>query len=580
MKHHLRASIDAALQRLTERGLLPEIAVPTYQIEVPKLAQHGDFSTNVAMLLAKPCRRKPSELAALIVEELQQHASIARCEVAGPGFINLLLTDAALFEVVSTARTAGPAYGRSRHGIGHTVQVEFVSANPTGPLHIGHGRGAAIGSVLAKLLEACGYEVQCEYYVNDAGRQMDILALSVWLRYLEAGGLAVTFPAQAYQGAYVLDIALAVRTAHGAALEMEPGQLAPSPAADTPDRQLDECIEKARALLGSIRYLALREFAKDHILDGIKTDLAAFGTTFDRWYSEASLADNGAIDTALAQLTERGHLFTADGARWFRSSAFGDEKDRVVERENGLKTYFASDIAYHAEKFARGFDEVIDVWGADHHGYIPRIRASLTALGLDPARLDVVLVQFATLLRGGEKVAMSTRSGEFVTLRELVDEVGVDATRFFYVMRRSDQHLEFDLDLATAQNNDNPVYYVQYAHARVCSVFRQLAERGLPRAPAGAALAMRLGLPAERALAMRIAAFGELIVTAATAREPHQLTSYLRELATDFHGYYNGHKFLVDDAELRDARLELLEAVQIVIANGLALLGISAPTAM
>lgn len=580
MKHHLRASIDAALQRLIERGQLPALVAPAYQIETPKLAQHGDFSTNVAMLLAKPCRRKPAEIAAMIVLELQQQPAIARCDVAGPGFINVVVANTALFEIVTAARVAGAAYGRSGLGAGRKVQVEFVSANPTGPLHIGHGRGAAIGSVLANLLRACGYDVQCEYYVNDLGRQMDILALSVWLRYLEAGGLAVNFPAQAYQGSYVIDIAVAVRAAEGGALEMDVDGLAPTPAADTPDRVLDECIETARRLLGPSRFVALRELAKDHILDGIKADLAAFGTTFDRWYSEASLAENGAIDAALALLRARGHVYTADGAHWFRSTAFGDEKDRVVERENGLKTYFASDIAYHAEKFARGFDEVIDVWGADHHGYIPRIRASLAALGHDPARLDVVLVQFAALLRGGEKVAMSTRSGEFVTLRELVDEVGVDATRFFYVMRRADQHLEFDLDLATAQSSDNPVYYVQYAHARVCSVLRQLAERGLMQAPAGDALAARLGLPVERALAMRIAAFGELIENAATAREPHQLTGYLRELATDFHGYYNAHKFLVEDAELRNARLELLEAVRVVIANGLALLGIGAPTEM
>jgi arginyl-tRNA synthetase len=460
------------------------------------------------------------------------------------------------------------------------VQVEFVSANPTGPLHIGHGRGAAIGSALAGLLEASGYRVEREYYVNDAGRQMDILALSVWLRYLAAGGVALAFPAPAYQGGYIEDIAASLRADHGDTFTVAGVELPPVEADADEERALDALIERARALLGARRFEAVRDYAKDAILDGIRADLSAFGVQFDVWYSEAALAASGALDAALAALDAAGQLYERDGARWFRSTAYGDEKDRVVARENGLTTYFASDIAYHREKFERGFDRVIDVWGADHHGYVARVRAALAALGIDPSRLEVLLVQFASLIRGGAKVAMSTRAGEFVTLRQLVDEVGVDAARYFYVMRRSDQHLEFDLDLATARSNDNPVYYVQYAHARICSVFRQLRERGLDPGHRAEAPAELLRLPSERSIAMHVALYPEAVAEAARAREPHQLTTYLRALATDFHAYYNAHKVLVDEPALRAARLELLAAVRQVIANALGILGVRAPEEM
>lgn len=579
LKELLRASIDGALERLAAAGQLTTAEIPAYQIETPRLAQHGDFSANVALLLAKPSRRAPRELAALLVAELAGEAAIAHCEVAGPGFINFTLTDQVVFAALAHARAAADRYGHSDRGAGVAVQVEFVSANPTGPLHVGHGRGAAVGSVLANLLRAGGYAVQCEYYVNDAGRQMDILALSVWLRYRARCGLPLDFPALAYRGSYIDDIAAALHQRRGDTLAAATAVL-PCVAADDGEYQLDAGIAGARVALGEADFAAVREFAMAIILDEIKRDLTAFGASFDRWYAESSLDSSGAITHALDTLTAHGHIYSADGARWFRSTTFGDEKDRVVERENGLKTYFASDIAYHAEKFTRGFARVIDIWGADHHGYVPRVRAALSALGLDADRLEVVLVQFASLLRGGEKVAMSTRAGEFVTLRELVDEVGVDAARFFYVMRRSDQHLEFDLDLATAQSSDNPVYYVQYAHARVQSVFRQLRERGLARGAGAAARSATLGLPVERTMAMQIAAFPAVVAAAADAREPHQLTQYLRDLATLFHGYYNAHKVLVDDVQLRDARLDLLEAVRIVIANGLALLGIRAPDEM
>jgi arginyl-tRNA synthetase len=579
LKHLLRNAIDAALARLRDAGTLADAPAVDYQVEVPKLETHGDFSTNVAMLLAKPCRRPPRELAGELAAMLGEDALFAKVEVAGPGFINFVVDPATVFGVVDDVLARGIDYGRSALGAGRRVQVEYVSANPTGPLHIGHGRGAAIGSVIARLLDVTGHEVCREYYVNDAGRQMDILALSVCLRYQELCGAAVAFPAQAYRGDYVVDIARAWRARHGE--DWAAGVTVPAAAADDDaERALDAAISHARTALGEARFVTLRDFAKDTILEEIKADLTDFGVEFDVWYSEASLMSGGLVDDAMAVLERNGHIYVEGGARWFRSEALGDEKNRVVVRENGLKTYFASDIAYHLDKFRRGFAEVIDVWGADHHGYVPRVRAAITALGEDAARLSVVLVQFAALVRGGEKVAMSTRAGEFVTLKQLVDEVGVDAARFFYVMRRADQHLEFDLDLATAESSDNPVYYVQYAHARICSVERQLAERGLHVPGAPVELATVLDTPAERRLAKLLWYYPEMIETAARAREPHLVPQYLRDLATEFHGYYNGHKILVEDARLRDARVRLCDAVRRVLANGLDVIGIRAPAEM
>ena len=580
MKALLRTAIDGVIERLRLAGTLSSPDAPDYQIETPKLEAHGDFSTNVAMLLAKAARQPPRELANAIAAELKTLPLIRHCEVAGPGFVNLVLADDVVFEVVQQVIEAGAAYGRNNSGGGARVQVEFVSANPTGPLHIGHGRGAAIGSVLANLLAASDYQVEREYYVNDAGRQMDILALSVWLRYLQSCACDVPFPAQAYRGAYIEDIARAVRERDGETLLRDASCVPPASASSDDERHLDAAIAAARSALGDTRFEALRDYAKDLILAEIATDLRDFGVEFDCWYSEASLTHNGAIDATLAELASAGFVYTAAGAQWFRSTDYGDEKDRVVVRDNGVKTYFASDIAYHREKFARGFARVVNIWGADHHGYIPRVRAALQALGLNDAHLDVILVQFASLVRAGEKVAMSTRAGEFVTLKWLVDEVGVDAARYFYVMRRSDQHLEFDLDLATAQSNDNPVYYVQYAHARICSVFRQAGARADNAAPAGARLAEYLREAPERRLALVLARFADVVAEAARAAEPHQLTNYLRELATEFHAYYNGHKVLVDDAGVCWARLRLLDAVRQVIANALALLAISAPREM
>ena len=580
MKALLRTAIDGVIARLRQAGTLAPSATPDYQIETPKLEAHGDFSTNVAMLLAKANRRAPRELANQLAEELAALPLFSRCEVAGPGFINFVLAEEVVFDVVRQVQEAGAAYGHNDSGAGRRVQVEFVSANPTGPLHIGHGRGAAVGSVLANLLAASGYRVEREYYVNDAGRQMDILALSVWLRYLQSYALQVPFPAQAYRGAYIEDIARSLRERESDALQRAADSVPPASASVDDERHLDDAIAAARAALGTESFDAVRDFAKDVILDEIATDLRAFGVEFDCWYSEASLNRNGAIDTAIAELVAAGFIYAAAGAQWFRSTDYGDEKDRVVVRDNGVKTYFASDIAYHRGKFLRGFERVVNIWGADHHGYIPRVRAALKALGLDDEKLDVVLVQFASLVRGGEKVAMSTRAGEFVTLKHLVDEVGVDAARYFYVMRRSDQHLEFDLSLATAQSNDNPVYYVQYAHARICSVFRQAGARAQFAPPPGTSIAEFLRAAPERRLAIVLSKFSEVVATAADAAEPHQLTNYLRELATEFHAYYNGHKVLVDEAGVCWARLRLIDAVRQVIGNALAMLAISAPREM
>jgi arginyl-tRNA synthetase len=578
--------LETVLDAMRRDGELPIDALPAVQVQRTRDARHGDFTSNVALGLARQVGRKPRELAEAIVARLPPDPRVARTEVAGPGFVNFALAPGTLLDGVGRVLSAGPAYGRSDLGWGRRVQVEFVSANPTGPLHVGHGRGAAYGAAVADLLEAVGFAVHREYYVNDAGRQMDILAASVWLRYLELCGEALVFPANAYRGDYVWDIAATLHREHGDAFHVPAGQVLEGLPPDEPDggdreRYIDAVVRRARELLGENRYRFVFELGLTTILEDIRDDLEKFGVVYDEWFSERSLTEGGAVNRAIERLRAHGHLYDRDGALWFRSTAFGDEKDRVVVRENGQHTYFASDIAYHMDKLERGFERVIDIWGADHHGYVPRVKAALAALGDDPGRLDVLLVQFATLYRGGEKVQMSTRSGEFVTLRQLRKEVGRDAARFFYVMRKCEQHLDFDLDLARSQSSDNPVYYVQYAHARVASVLRQLAERGLEwDAARGLAGLGRLDAPQEQALLQGIDRYPEVVEAAALACEPHQLVHYLRELANDFHVYYTTHQFLVDDAGLRDARLSLIRAVQQVIANGLGLLGVSAPEAM
>ena len=587
MKPHLCKLLHTALQTLQAQGVLTG-EVPAIGIERARDKQHGDFASNIALVLAKTAQRKPRELAEQIVAHLPASDQVERVEIAGPGFINFLLTPAAWQAVVNTVLETGAAYGAGTQADAAPVQVEFVSANPNGPLHVGHGRGAAIGSALANLLEVAGCKVSREYYVNDAGRQMDILAASVWLRYLTLCGEPVVFPVNGYKGAYVADIArtlqqtCAARLHHPLAAVMlaVPPDLAADGSGDK-ESHIDALITRMKELLGAADYRVVFDLGLDTILADIRNDLAEFGVHYDRWFSERSLTESGIVQRAIERLKQLGHLYESGGAWWFRSMAFGDEKDRVVVRENGQPTYFASDIAYHLGKYERGFGRIINVWGADHHGYIPRVKAALTALGADPARLHVVLVQFAILFRGKERAQMSTRAGEFVTLRDLRAEVGNDAARFFYVMRKSDQHLDFDLELATSQSNENPVYYVQYAHARICSVLKQGEDRGWTwDATRGRTHLDLLCEPHERTLLVTLARYPELIESAAAAYEPHQLAYYLVELATDFHTYYNALPFLVEESKLRDARLSLLVATRQVLRNGLAVLGVSAPESM
>jgi len=582
LKHELAQLLERALAAESVAAAIGTAAAGgRIRVERVRDPRHGDFASNIALLLAREAGVAPRVLAERILAALPDSPLLARAEVAGPGFINFHLRPGAMLDTVTEVLAAGEAYGRSRLGAGRRVQVEFVSANPTGPLHIGHGRGAAYGAAVADLLCASGFDVCREYYINDAGRQMDILALSVWLRYLEQAGAAIAFPGNAYRGEYVRAIAAGLRSRHGEALVEDPAAVLAAAAGRDAEVGLDRQIAAARELLGAERYGQVFDSAVDSVLAGIRADLQAFGVNYDVWYSERELARDGAVARAVQRLGAAGVLYERDRARWFRASDFGDEKDRVLVRENGQSTYFAADVAYHLHKFERGFEQVINVWGADHHGYVPRLRAALAALGLEADRLEVRLVQFATLYRGSERVQMSTRSGEFITLAELCREVGADAARFFYVMRKADQHLEFDLELAKSQSADNPVYYVQYAHARVCSVFRQLAEQGLDWDPARARGALgTLVEPHEQGLAATLSRYPEVIEGAAMAREPHQLAHYLRELANEFHVYYNAHKFIVEDPSLRDARLALIAAVRQVIANGLRLLGVSAPQSM
>jgi arginyl-tRNA synthetase len=571
-------------QRCTEllkQALLavdPGLAQTAVVLERPKQAAHGDFSCNAAMQAAKTLKRPPRELAQAIIAALPASSEIDRAEIAGPGFINLFVKPAAKLAALEQVFAEGKQYGGSTLGKGERVQIEFVSANPTGPLHVGHGRGAAYGASLANVLAASGYAVEREFYVNDAGRQMDILAVSVWLRYLEANGVAVAFPDDGYRGDYVRDIATNLAAANGKSYVREASTVAAVtlPEGADADAALDALIAHAKTLLGE-GWRAVHQFALNAMLADQRDDLAGFGVAYDRWYSEQSLYDSGAVARAMEDLQARGHLYEKDGARWFRSTSFGDEKDRVVRRDNGQFTYFASDIAYHADKFARGYGRVIDVWGADHHGYIPRVKGALTAIGLDPERLTVALVQFAALFRNGEKVAMGKRSGEFVTLRDLRGEIGNDAARFFYVLRKSDQHLDFDLDLAKSQSNENPVYYVQYAHARIGSV---LAQWGGDAAALPATDSAPLALPAEADLVQRLAEYPEIVANAARELAPHTIAFYLRELAADLHSYYNATRLLADEEPVKLARLKLVLGVRQVLANGLALLGVSAPERM
>jgi arginyl-tRNA synthetase len=586
MKKKLESLIQQAVSALKKDGVIAEDTNVSIMIDRCRDAQHGDFATNVAMILAKPAKMNPRQLAEKLVAALPEDKTITKVDIAGPGFINFFMDSSSQSDIVKIIHEQGLDFGRSQVGAGKKVQVEFVSANPTGPLHVGHGRGAAYGSAVADLLVAVGFTVHREYYVNDAGRQMDILATSIWLRYLEECGDPVRFPDNGYRGDYVSDIARDIyRNAKNEYRRPVDLVLEDIPQDETQggdkEAHIDALIARAKTLLGTTGYRDIFQTGLNNILGDIKKDLQEFGVDYQEWFSEQHLMDDGSVEKALKRLQASGHLYQKDGATWFASSQLGDDKDRVVRRENGQYTYFASDIAYHMNKLDRGFDQIIDIWGADHHGYIPRVKAAIQALGADSDKLKVLLVQFATLYRGEEKVQMSTRSGEFVTLRQLRDEVGKDAARFFYVMRRSEQHMDFDLQLATSKTNENPVFYVQYAHARVCSVLRQLVEKGWARdITSGMETLTQLTEEHELNLLSKLERYPEALERAALTHEPHQLILYLRELANDFHTYYNAHQFLVEDANIRDARLNLICAVKQVLANGLKLLNINTPESM
>jgi arginyl-tRNA synthetase len=587
LKNLVEKLVNQALAALPP-GTLGDGPLPDPAIERTREVAHGDFATGVAMRLAKAARANPRALAAKIVAAMPENALVAKTEIAGPGFINFFLTPPAWQAEMARVLAEGAGYGRGNGGAGRRTIVEFVSANPTGPLHVGHGRHAAFGATVANLLTADGWRVHREYYVNDAGRQMDILAASVWLRYLELCGEQLAFPANGYRGGYVRPVATRLRASHGDTLRRPAAEILAGLPADEPDggdkdQYIDAVIARAKSLLGD-GFRTVFDAGLAEMLADIQGDLAEFGVMFDRWYSEQDLGDGhdgGPIDRALGRLRANGHVFEQDGATWFRATLFGDEKDRVVVRANGQKTYFASDIAYHLDKRERGFELLVTILGADHHGYVARVRAGLAAMGEPPDSLEVPMVQFVTLWKGGEKVAMGKREAQFVTLRDLRAEVGNDAARFIYVMRSHDQALDFDLELARKQTNDNPVYYVQYAHARIASVLKQAAERGLPfDRTAGIAALASLTEPAELALMREVSRWPEVVRLGADQRAPHLVVNYLRELAQAFHACYAALPFIVDDTGTRNARLALIAAARQVLVNALGILGVSAPESM
>lgn len=559
---------------------------PDVQIERTRDKQHGDFACNIAMQLAKKLKKNPRELAQAIIDAMPKSELIKEVSIAGPGFINIFVQPSVYHQLIKEVIKTGSEFGKSDIGQGQKVHMEIVSSNPTGPIHVGHGRLAAYGATLANLLDTAGFKAHREYYVNDAGRQMDILTTSVWMRYLELYGEHRTFPSNGYKGDYIKDIAKQLKVEHlEKFLQKIDDVYEDVPTDETPDKteggdkekHIDGLINNAKKLLGEQTYQVVFQAGLNAILSDIHDDLAEFGVHYQQWFHESSLDINAGIE----RMRTLGHLYEKDGATWFKSTEFGDDKDRVVIRENGQTTYFASDIAYHLDKYDRGFDLILDIFGADHHGYGPRLHALLKAAGEDPDKLKVLLIQFAILWRGKEKVSMSTRGGSFVTLRELREDVGNDAARFFYILRKAEQHLDFDLELAKSQSSDNPVYYIQYAHARICSVLRQMEAKQIKwNQENGANNLAMLTTEHELDLARQLSRYPEIIEIAALNYEPHTLAHYLQDLANDMHSYYNAQKFLVDDAALRDARLCLIAATKLVIANGLKILGVSAPEEM
>ena len=582
MKEQLQDLLNKCIQNLISKGLLNEMP-SKIRIDHTKDKSHGDYATNIALMLSKQAKTSPLELAKIIIDQLEETSFIKKTEIAGPGFINFFISEESSISIISEIIDQGEIYGRSEIGSGQSVLLEYVSANPTGPLHVGHGRGAAYGATVSNLLRNAGFKVDNEYYVNDAGRQMDILTVSIFLRYLSLCDETIRFPDNGYQGQYIIDIANDIFNNSGREFHQNSESIFENIGKDGSDggdkeSHIDQLIAKSKALLGE-NFKSIFRVGIDSILSGIKNDLAEFGVVFEKWFFEQSLIDNGFSDSCIAKLKESNSLYNKDGALWFKTTSYGDEKDRVVVRDNGNHTYFASDIAYHLEKFERGYDKIINIWGADHHGYIPRVKASIEALGHNPNKLEILLVQFANLFRGGSKVQMSTRSGSFVTLEDLRKEVGNDAARFFYILRKSEQHMDFDLDLAKSKTNENPVYYIQYAHARICSVFRQVNEKGLVFDKGQANLSL-LTEEIEKNILRELSRYKSVVESSAIQYEPHQLAYYLKDLSTQFHSYYNACKFIMDDNDLTQARLSLIHATRQILINGLSILGVSAPESM
>jgi len=554
MKKELHGLIQKALQEAKNQKELKSDELPPVILEVPKRKGQGDIATTVAMAVASKEGRNPKEIAEIILKHLTGHEAIVeRVEVAGPGFLNFTMTRSFWYEVLLEIEQKQETYGFSEMGAKESIQVEFVSANPTGPLHVGHGRGAVVGDVVGNLLVTTGHRVDREYYINDVGAQMDILGRSTYLRYEEQLGRQIHFPDEFYQGKYI-------------------GRMAQ----DFINRDGNRFMNQPESVWLPI----FRTRASDEILKNIREDLNRFGISFDRWFSEQELYQKGEIEEAFHELRKKGMIYESDGAVWLATSRFGDDKDRVVVRENGQQTYFASDIAYHRNKLKRGFHRIINIWGADHHGYIPRMKAMVQALGYPLEVLKIVLVQLVNLIRDGKPVTMSTRAGEFVTLQEVVEEVGSDVARFFFLMRRSDSPLDFDLDLAKKQSNENPVFYVQYAHSRLCSVFRQAREKGVPTLSSNGVHINRLDLPEELGLMKQLALYPGMVEGSALSLEPHRLTFYLQELASQLHQYYFNHRIITSDLELTQARLFLMKSIQCVIQNALRILGVHAPERM
>ena len=554
MKHFVRKLINSALDQAKNNGDLELSVMPEVVVEKPKEEKFGDFSTSLAMGLSKSEKRKPYEVAEILSRHLQSSEEyIASVTIAGPGFLNLIMKPIFFLERLVKVAEQGDQYGSSNAGQGKKVLLEFVSANPTGPLHVGHGRGAAVGDMLGRLLDKAGYDVSTEYYINDVGNHMNTLGRSTWARYLELQGKVNEFPADYYQGDYIKDIARDIKNKHG-----------------------NEFLNKTEEQVLSF----FREYALGSVLDGIKKDLSDFDVSFDRWFSEKNLYDQKLVDTSVNWLREEKHVYDKDGAVWLKSSKFNDEKDRVLIKQSGEKTYFCSDIAYHKNKIDRGFEWIVDLWGADHHGYVPRMKSALKAMGYDESVFKVMLIQFVSLKRGGEKVSMSTRSGEFETLAEVIKDVGLDATRFFFLMRSSDTHLDFDLELAKKESADNPVFYIQYAHARICSIFRKATENGIKLLDSADIDLSPLKNEEEFIMIKKILSFGETIEKSAELLEVHRIAFYLKDLVGTFHRYYSRNRIVSDDHALSSARLFLMNCLRITIRNGLSVMGVSAPDRM